>query len=90
MLHCGTLRCLVRPMRTDNFNTSGVNKKSDMPLVLMCGFPASGKTKRASELKHYLEKSSGRVVHVIGDESLGVNKNTVYEGTTSSLSGGVG
>ena len=54
-----------------------------MPLALMCGFPASGKTKRASELKHYLEKSSGKVVHVIGDQSLGVNKNTVYEGTTT-------
>ena len=61
-----------------------------MPLVLMCGFPASGKTKRASELKHYLEKSSGKVVHVIGDQSLGVNKNTVYEGTTCALSGGGG
>ncbi|XP_029992576.1 protein KTI12 homolog [Sphaeramia orbicularis] len=49
-----------------------------MPLIVMCGYPCSGKTRRAEELKVYLEENTERKVHVVGDEALGVEKNTVY------------
>uniref|UniRef100_A0A8C5M780 Protein KTI12 homolog n=1 Tax=Leptobrachium leishanense TaxID=445787 RepID=A0A8C5M780_9ANUR len=48
-----------------------------MPLVIMCGFPCSGKSRRAKELQEYLEKS-GRKVHIIGDHVLELDKNAVY------------
>lgn len=51
-----------------------------MPLVLMCGYPCSGKSKRAEELKSYLENSKGKTVHMAGDESIGLERNVVYAG----------
>ncbi|XP_071490173.1 protein KTI12 homolog [Diadema antillarum] len=49
-----------------------------MPLVLLCGFPSSGKSKRAEELKAFIESSYDRKVHSISDEKVGIDKNTVY------------
>uniref|UniRef100_A0AAX7V3H8 Protein KTI12 homolog n=1 Tax=Astatotilapia calliptera TaxID=8154 RepID=A0AAX7V3H8_ASTCA len=49
-----------------------------MPLIVMCGYPCSGKSRRAEELKVYFEESTERKVHIVGDGSLGVEKNTVY------------
>ncbi|XP_053741759.1 protein KTI12 homolog isoform X1 [Synchiropus splendidus] len=49
-----------------------------MPLILMCGYPCSGKSRRAKELKEYFELNTDRKVHIVGDESLGVDKNAVY------------
>ncbi|CAK6951049.1 protein KTI12 homolog [Scomber scombrus] len=49
-----------------------------MPLIVMCGYPCSGKTRRAEELKGYFEQKSLRQVHIVGDEALGVEKNSVY------------
>ncbi|KAM4748944.1 protein KTI12 homolog [Rhinophrynus dorsalis] len=48
-----------------------------MPLVVLCGFPCSGKSSRALELQEYLIQS-GKKVFIIGDEALGVNRNDVY------------
>ncbi|KAG8440173.1 hypothetical protein GDO86_006104 [Hymenochirus boettgeri] len=48
-----------------------------MPLVVLCGFPCSGKSSRAKELKEHLEKS-GRKIHIVGDHILGVDRNDVY------------
>ena len=42
-----------------------------MPLVLMCGFPSAGKTKRALELKEILLKYKPNVdIHLIDDGSI--------------------
>lgn len=49
-----------------------------MPLIVMCGYPSSGKTRRAEELRAHFELGSDRRVHVVGDGALGVDKNTVY------------
>ncbi|XP_072173656.1 protein KTI12 homolog [Diadema setosum] len=49
-----------------------------MPLVLLCGFPSSGKSKRAEELKAFIESSSDRKLHSVSDENVGIDKNTVY------------
>ncbi|XP_078139289.1 protein KTI12 homolog isoform X2 [Centroberyx gerrardi] len=49
-----------------------------MPLIVMCGYPCSGKTQRAEELKKYFEQETDRKVHVIGDGALGIERNTVY------------
>ncbi|XP_022072165.2 protein KTI12 homolog [Acanthochromis polyacanthus] len=49
-----------------------------MPLIVMCGYPCSGKTTRAEELKGYFEESSQRKVHIVGDKGLDVEKNSVY------------
>lgn len=52
----------------------------NMPLVILCGYPCSGKTKRAEELKNYFENSRGKTVHLTSDESLNLERNTVYAG----------
>ncbi|CAL8355874.1 unnamed protein product [Lota lota] len=49
-----------------------------MPLVVMCGFPSSGKTRRANEIKDYFEKNTDKKVHVVGDGTMCIEKNTVY------------
>lgn len=54
-----------------------------MPLIVMCGYPCSGKTRRTEELKVYFEKNTDRKVHVVGDGVLGVDRNTVYAGKWS-------
>lgn len=51
-----------------------------MPLVVMCGYPSSGKSKRAEELKNHLENSRGKTVHLAGDESVNLERNVVYAG----------
>ncbi|XP_056428905.1 protein KTI12 homolog isoform X1 [Hyla sarda] len=48
-----------------------------MPLVVMCGFPCSGKSRRALELKEHLEQK-GKKVYIAGDHELGVDRNSVY------------
>lgn len=49
----------------------------------MCGFPCSGKTRRAEELKDYFEQNTDRKVHVVGDDTVGIEKNTVYAGNVT-------
>ena len=48
-----------------------------MPLVVVTGFPCSGKTRRAHELADYL-RSVGWVVHMHNNESLGIDRNQAY------------
>ncbi|KAK7112614.1 protein KTI12 homolog [Littorina saxatilis] len=50
-----------------------------MPLVILCGFPASGKTTRAKELQAYLaDNFAQRHIHMVSEHSLNVNKNELY------------
>ncbi|XP_026280523.1 protein KTI12 homolog [Frankliniella occidentalis] len=53
-----------------------------MPLVVITGIPASGKTTRASQLKEYLEKELKKTVHVVSENevitSSNINKNALY------------
>lgn len=56
-----------------------------MPLVVMCGYPCSGKSKRAKELKNHFEVSGGKTVHLAGDESLNLERNAVYSGIHNTL-----
>jgi protein KTI12 len=50
-----------------------------MPLVILCGFPVSGKSFRAGELRKYVEENfPKRTVHVVGDHTLNVKRNEVY------------
>ncbi|KAJ8248780.1 hypothetical protein GJAV_G00227650 [Gymnothorax javanicus] len=49
-----------------------------MPLIIMCGLPCSGKSRRAEELKEYLLKSTERQVFVVGEETMCIDKNSVY------------
>ncbi len=52
-----------------------------MPLVILSGFPASGKTKRANELMKYLQDNfPNRKVHNISDHTCEVERNGVYAG----------
>ncbi|KAK7498494.1 hypothetical protein BaRGS_00010154 [Batillaria attramentaria] len=51
-----------------------------MPLVIICGFPLSGKTSRAKELEEHISKHfPQRKVHVVSDHSLKVQRNEVYK-----------
>ncbi|GAU92495.1 hypothetical protein RvY_04571 [Ramazzottius varieornatus] len=50
-----------------------------MPLVVLCGLPGSGKTKRATELVGALRKSTEMPASVVSDNTiLSVQKNDIY------------
>ena len=49
-----------------------------MPFIIICGYPASGKTTRCSELQEYFTQKHGKGVEVINDDMLEFDKNTVY------------
>ena len=57
-----------------------------MPLIIMCGYPASGKTTRCNELKEYFSQKHGKRVEVINDDTLESNKNTVYSSSANEKS----
>jgi protein KTI12 len=55
-----------------------------MPLIIMTGFPSSGKTKRSEEIKAFFEercKAEDKKlrIHVVNDEMLGISKSA-YKG----------
>ncbi|XP_050697460.1 protein KTI12 homolog [Eriocheir sinensis] len=50
-----------------------------MPLVLLSGFPSSGKTRRAREIKEHLETEKGKKVTIVSEnEAVGEDKNGVF------------
>uniref|UniRef100_A0A0P4WH08 Protein KTI12 homolog n=1 Tax=Scylla olivacea TaxID=85551 RepID=A0A0P4WH08_SCYOL len=50
-----------------------------MPLLMLSGFPSSGKTTRAGQIKDYLESEKGKKVTVVSEnEALGEDKNGVF------------
>lgn len=61
-----------------------------MPLVILSGLPSSGKSRRAVELKQFLEtrlasqlqdestKPKDYRIHIVNDESLNLNKHVSY------------
>lgn len=53
-----------------------------MPLIIMCGFPCSGKSKRAQELRNYLE-NRGKTVYLASDESSSLDRNSVYSASAN-------
>ncbi|XP_028393500.1 protein KTI12 homolog [Dendronephthya gigantea] len=57
-----------------------------MPFIIMCGYPASGKTTRCNELKQYFTQKHGKGVEVISDDMLELNKNTVYSSSANEKS----
>ncbi len=48
-----------------------------MPLVIMCGFPCSGKTQRAHELATHL-RAQNHTVHVVSDRPDGEGPEKIY------------
>ncbi|EIE84887.1 hypothetical protein RO3G_09597 [Rhizopus delemar RA 99-880] len=51
-----------------------------MPLIVLTGYPSSGKTQRTNEIKEYLskrlaEENKSLRIHIINDESLHVSKD---------------
>ncbi|XP_030856394.1 protein KTI12 homolog [Strongylocentrotus purpuratus] len=49
-----------------------------MPLVIMCGYPSSGKSKRSNQLQSFIESSTDKKCLIINDDSFGTDKNDVY------------
>lgn len=50
-----------------------------MPLVVLCGLPSSGKTKRAEELADVLrQRCSDKEVHLVKDDFSTIEKNSCY------------
>ncbi|XP_071941695.1 protein KTI12 homolog [Antedon mediterranea] len=66
-----------------------------MPLIILCGYPSSGKTKRSEAVKVYFEEKHCKRVTVISDHSIGVKRDLVYsdskeeKDTRGSLKSGV-
>ncbi|XP_023215995.1 protein KTI12 homolog [Centruroides sculpturatus] len=53
-----------------------------MPLVVLCGYPCSGKTFRAKQLENYLIKEHKLKVILISDEEGLCDRNTLYNDTS--------
>lgn len=51
-----------------------------MPLVILCGFPASGKTTLATKLSTFLKQNTQMTVQVVNDEFLNIPNNDYYSG----------
>ena len=51
-----------------------------MPMVILSGYPCSGKTTRAEELKTFLETSHGIKVHIINDHGENIARSQLYSG----------
>ncbi|KAL5019962.1 hypothetical protein ScPMuIL_002854 [Solemya velum] len=49
-----------------------------MPLLILCGLPSSGKSRRAQELDDYLSNELNKKVNTITDHYDGRDKNVVY------------
>lgn len=49
-----------------------------MPLVIICGYPCSGKSTRALQLKNYLNESKNASVTVISENDSKYDKNEIY------------
>ncbi|PIK56857.1 KTI12-like, chromatin associated [Apostichopus japonicus] len=56
-----------------------------MPLVVLCGFPSSGKTKRTNEIKKQLETNDKKVI-VVSEHNFGIDKNLVYADSKKEVS----
>ena len=52
-----------------------------MPLIILTGFPASGKSTRALQLKAYFE-SQDKTVNLISENELAKNMKDVYSGNS--------
>jgi protein KTI12 len=53
---------------------------SNMPLVVLCGLPCSGKTTRAKQLKQYFENERKIRATIVGDHEKGLLRNEMYSG----------
>lgn len=51
-----------------------------MPLIVIAGFPSSGKTTRALELKKFFEQEFQSDVVLINEESFSIDKSEGYKG----------
>ncbi|XP_042241055.1 protein KTI12 homolog [Homarus americanus] len=49
-----------------------------MPLVIISGFPSSGKTRRTLEIKNYFESEKSKKVTVVSENELLVGKNEIF------------
>ena len=51
-----------------------------MPLILICGYPSSGKTTRAYQIKKFIEENHKKEVLIINEEFLKLDKKEAYKG----------
>lgn len=58
-----------------------------MPLVIVSGRPATGKTTFAKELVSFLEENHNKVCVLLNEESLVLNRNDCYAGMTYGSDG---
>lgn len=54
-----------------------------MPLLLMCGYPCSGKSTVAGKIRDYFV-AEGKTVEIVSDDSCGLDKNTTYNSAAGS------
>ncbi|KAG0743376.1 hypothetical protein G6F29_010190 [Rhizopus arrhizus] len=64
-----------------------------MPLIVLTGYPSSGKTQRTNEIKEYLskrlaEENKSLRIHIINDESLHVSKDAYKDAREEKKSRG--
>ena len=59
-----------------DFNSDGTIQLA-MPLVMMCGYPCSGKTTFVEKLQKHLEKLKKNVV-IVSDDTVGIDRNSTY------------
>lgn len=61
-----------------------------MPLVVLCGLPAAGKTRVAEALAQHLEREHGKHVRRVSEAAVNVDKLRGYSGASPGACGGSG
>ena len=56
-----------------------------MPLIVLCGYPASGKTSLCSQLQKYFEEQGIKVCVVSENNLVGNQKNETYSGKQRTI-----
>ena len=49
-----------------------------MPLIVVCGVPGSGKTRRSQQIADHLTNKHKCKVVIVNEENLGINKKIAY------------
>ena len=67
-------------IQVDENKESNDSNQDKMPLIVFVGFPASGKSTRAQQLKNYFTETQQRKVVILSENNIVQNKNEVYCG----------
>lgn len=60
-------------------------RKYKMPLIVVCGYPSSGKTEISNKIKHFIETEKQKTVKIVSENKIvEATKNKVFASMISN------